>query len=211
MSDPDYKTISVLGDSIANGYFDLRNLGWPGRIIQKLQGDKPYGFYLRNFAVSGDRIHDCLQRFRSQVASNPGDALIIACGTNDIARWGERDTAQSLSLSVRLECWDALLTEARRIFEKVYVSQLLPVNEQKVPARQDAYGQNQFYRNDDVAEYNGHLFAVCKKYECTFITYDDLLQNAVWNNCLYDDVHPNETGHELIAQRVYEFLKRDLL
>jgi len=211
MSEPDYKTFSVIGDSIANGYFDLKNTGWVGRTVQKLQNDKNYGFYARNFAVSGDRITDCLQRFRSQVVSNPGDCLIVTCGGNDIARWGSRNSEHSLSLSIRLECWDALLTEAKRVFSKIYVSQLLPVNEQKVPARKDNYGMDQFYRNDDISEYNGHLKKLCSKYSCDFVTYDDALKSVDWNNCLYDDVHPNEKGHKLIAQRMYEVLKKDFI
>ncbi|MFH1158491.1 MAG: GDSL-type esterase/lipase family protein [Pseudomonadota bacterium] len=211
MSDPDYKILSVIGDSIANGYFDLKNTGWVGRTVQKLQNDGPYGFYARNFAVSGDRIIDCLQRFRSQVVSNPGDCLIVACGVNDIARWGSRDSEYSLALSFRLECWEALLTEAKRVFSRIYVSQILPVNEQKASVRTD--GSNQFYicSNDDISEYNGHLKNLCSKYSCDFVTYDDALKSVDWNGCLFDDVHPNEKGHELIAQRMYEILKKDFI
>ena len=211
MSEPDYKILSVIGDSIANGYFDLKNTGWVGRTIQKLQNDKNYGFYARNFAVSGDRITDCLQRFRSQVVSNPGDCLIVECGVNDIARWDSRDSEHSLSLSFRLECWDALLTEAKRIFSKIYVLQILPVNEQKRFIRDHDYELAWFYRNDDISEYNDHLRKLCLKYSCDFITYDDALKSVDWNSCLYDDVHPNEKGHELIAQRMYEVLKKDFI
>lgn len=211
MSEPDYKTLSVIGDSIANGFYDSENTGWVGRTVQKLQNDKNYGFYVRNFAVSGDCINDCLQRFRSQVVSDPSDCLIIACGVNDIARWGSRKCEHTLSLSFRLKCWDALLTEAKRVFSKIYVLQILPVNEQKGSVREDDYGMDQFYRNDDISGYNDHLKNLCSKYSCRFVPYDDLLKSVDWNDCLYDDVHPNEKGHELIAQRMYEILKKDFI
>ena len=206
-----YKTISVIGDSIANGYFDLGMMGWVARTIQKLQADENYGIYARNFAVSGDRIIDCLHRFRSQVVSNPGDCLVIACGSNDIARWGTRESERSLSEAVRLETWDKLLTEARRIFTKIYILQIMPVDESRIPIRQNIFGQNQYYRNDDIASYNELLKEIATRFDCQYVSFDDLLASVHWPDHLFDDIHPNEKGHELVATRMYDILKKDLL
>lgn len=206
-----YKTISVLGASITNGYFDDEQLGWPYRVVQKLQQDRPHGFYIRNFAVSGDRIVNCLERFRSQVVSNPGDALIIACGTNDLARWGSREAPNSLSLSLRVETWVKLLTEAQRLFCNIYVLSVLPVREDRVPARQNDEGEDQYYRNDDIAAYNATIKALCARFSCRFIDITATLDPKAWRDCLFDDVHPNAQGHALIADTVYAQIKGDLI
>lgn len=208
---PIYKTISVLGASITNGYFDSGNLGWVTRLGQKLQEDKPGQFFIRNFAVSGDRIPDCLARFRSQVLSNPGDCLIIACGSNDIARWGARDAPTSLSHEFRQEIWSSFLREAKQLFDFVYVCQVLPVDESKVPARQNDQGLDQFYRNDDVDLYNDLIQKLCVQYDCSYINFSRALKDVDWNALLFDDVHPNKDGHAFISRFVYQAVNRDLL
>ncbi|MBI1327178.1 MAG: hypothetical protein GC136_06005 [Alphaproteobacteria bacterium] len=211
---PDYKTISILGDSIANGYFDLGTNGWVNRLIAKLQAKKPYGFYCRNFAVSGDRIPECLSRFRSEVVSNPGDPgdpLIIACGVNDLSRWGTRDSELSISPPVRLNYWNKLLSDAKKFFDRIYICEILPVDESRVPAREDDYGLKQYYRNDDIAAYNTELAKLAKKYGVTYISFSQELQNIDWNNHLFDDVHPNEKGHAFIAEHIYSVISKDLL
>ncbi len=209
---PEYKVISVVGDSIANGFFDLGELGWVPRLVKALQKAKPQGFYVRNSAVSGDRTPDCLARFRSQVVSNPGDVLIIACGVNDLARWGGRDEPQSIAPPVCLKAWQDLLLEAKRVFNnRIYVAELLPVYEERIPARENDFGDQQFYRNDDIEAYNVRIKEMCTKHNVTFVSFKDALKEMDWNQCLTDDVHPNSEGHKLIADVMHHSLAKDLV
>ena len=207
----EYRTISVIGDSIANGYFDKGNLGWVTRLGQKLQQDKPGRIYIRNAAVSGDCTTDCLARLRSQVVSNPGDCLIIACGVNDLSRWGGRDASTSLSGEFCKEIWTYLLQEARYLCALVYVCQILPVDESEVPYRQNDLGFDHYYRNDDIDAYNAQIKKLSEQFGCPYIEFTDMLKGRDWNDYLFDEVHPNHEGHEFIAQTVYSFVKDDVL
>lgn len=202
-----FKVISILGDSVANGFFDESNLGWVVRMGQQLQEDTPRGFYIRNFAISGDHVTECIERFRSQIVGHPGDCLIIACGVNDLARWGRREAGNSLSIGYSMRVWNLLLTEAKKLFEHIYVCQVLPVNEVKVPARMNEQGLEQFYRNDDIAAYNSELEKMCALHACRFVDFSAEVKSVDWNAHLFDDVHPNAKGHALIAKRMVKELK----
>ena len=50
---PAFKNILVLGDSIADGFYDDRGLGWVGRLEEKLHEKKPMGFGFQNFLSFG--------------------------------------------------------------------------------------------------------------------------------------------------------------
>lgn len=209
--EPDYKVISVIGDSIAAGYFDRTSSGWVNSIIKRLDKDIVDGIYTRNFAVPGHRTLDCLSMFRSQVVPLPGDALIIACGINDLARWGDRESVQSIAPSVCMEAWQALLTEAKRIFEHIFVVEILPVYEERIPARENDFGDLQFYRNDDIDAYNKKIQKMCAKHQVSFISFKETLRQTDWNKCLFDDVHPNAEGHKIIADVMYQAVAKEML
>ena len=63
-----YKSIAVIGDSVANGYWDQPFEGWVARTVKKLSADRPYETGLANFAVDGDRVCDMYHRFCSNDA-----------------------------------------------------------------------------------------------------------------------------------------------
>jgi len=137
--------------------------------------------------------------------------LIVACGSNDVARWGGRESPPSLSLAFRMETWSKLIEEAKRIFDLIYVCQVLPVDESKVPARKNEQGLDQFYRNDAINEYNSALKNLCSDHACRFVDFTAMLEANDWKACLFDDVHPNAEGHELISRRMFKELEAALL
>ena len=207
----DYKIIAVLGDSVADGYYDGCGKGWVGRLEEKLHAVKPCGVGFNNFAVSGDRICDVWHRLGGMVMKNEAEILLIAVGVNDTYRFGGRDAAPCMSMELRRHYWHKTLMLAKRLIPQIYVFGLLPVNEAKIPARTDDFGTPMFYRNDDIEAYNGQIESWCKNLGVSFISFHERFKNAGYAALLDDDVHPDTKGHELISEWAFEELRDSLL
>ncbi|MCB1558809.1 MAG: hypothetical protein KDJ50_07820 [Alphaproteobacteria bacterium] len=200
------KAIAVLGDSISNGYYDEEGLGWISRLSVLLNKNDPNGYFIRNHAVSGDRIFDVKYRLFGSVERNV-DALIIAVGANDTYIFGDRDDHPVLGMDLRLLLWDDVLRFAKGLTSNIFVFGILPVDELKVPARFMDDGRGKFFRNDHIVEYNKAIKKICTQYDIKHINFHEMFLEAGHEALLADDVHPNAKGHELLAQWAYEELK----
>lgn len=205
----DYKTISVIGDSIAQGYFDQGHVGWVGRLLTKLQNSQPYGWYVRNFAVSGDQTVDCLFRLRVNVASNPGDVLIVACGVNDLIRYQNPDSAPQVGPDVCAYRWRQLLTEAKRLGGQIVVVGMIPVDEDKQTTESSQAETGFLYNfNSDIQAYNAQIKSLCDRFGVPFVPLFDGMVAAGHAAMLHDSSHPNEIGHEWMAQQLFDFFQK---
>lgn len=203
------KSIAVLGDSITNGYYDEKGLGWISRLSAHLNEDKPNGYFFRNYAASGDCIYDIKYKLFPSIEKWP-DILFIMVGVNDTQMYDNQNAPMALSREIRRELWYDLFRFAKKLVPQVYVFGLLPVDEAKVPARSNEWGSPQFYRNDLIKEYHLNIQEWCKEFDVPFIDLFDKFMKAVHVDLLADDVHPNSKGHELLAQLAYEALKNKI-
>jgi len=207
--EPDYQTIVFLGDSITDGYFDPAG-GWAARFIQKLNTDKPHSFYANNFAVSGDRITDVWHRLASQIVTIQPDILMIAGGVNDLTRIGTPEAPLSLAPLYRAEMWENVLGLAKNIVPEIYVFDILPVVENRMPGT-GAYDQNIYYFNSDIRAYNEEIKAWCTKHKIPFIERFKKLEEQDVVALMFDQSHPNEDGHSLLADLAYDALTPHLM
>ncbi len=194
--------IAVLGDSISNGYYDESGRGWVVRLCEKLNADHPNTCFIRNHAVSGDGIADVKYRLFGAVERDP-QFLFIAVGVNDIQMYPDRD-GDILPLAFRRVLWFDVLKKAKKLVPQVIVFGLLPVDESRIPARYNEWGEGQFYRNDYIIAYNQHISAWCAESDVPFFNFFDRFMAAGHVDLLADDVHPNGHGHALLAEWAYE-------
>lgn len=146
---PEYVEIACLGDSIANGFFDKTGKGWVMRLVEKLNAQKPYGYYLNNFARSGNRSSDAFHELCHNVISMRPNVLLISIGTNDLIRRNGPDNALHLSDALREEYWIKILDVAKINIQKIFVFGLIPVDEKTMP-----FLKTDWSFNPDIQKYN---------------------------------------------------------
>jgi len=175
----------VLGDSLTEGYGVARSAAFPALLEKKIK-DSGKPWTVVNAGISGATTASGPSRMRWQLKSNP-QLIILALGANDGLR------------GVNLESTEKNLAQTIEIAQKekikiVLAGMMLPPN----------YGVQ--YGKNFQALYN----RLAKKYQLQKIPFllDGVAGNPKLN--LADGIHPNEKGHEIIADHVYKAIK-DLL
>lgn len=201
-----YQTFTVLGDSVAQGYFDETGKGWIIRLFEMLNSDTPGGYFYSQLSHSGDRIYDYYHRLCSETLTRDNKNLIITMTDNDIIRHGETpDSPMNLSIPLQMELWEKILKRALANFRKVYIIGNTP-NPQGEPFVHN--GVTMWFLNDDLAEYQTRVKKLCAQYDIPFIDiYDDLNHDEFLETKKGDNTHPNAQGHIMISELVYKKLK----
>ena len=192
--------IGIIGDSIAHGFYDEENLGWPARLGQMLLQKQPGAYIFNNMAQSGDNIADAANRAVHEVLSRHFDIIIVSLGINDIRRRKNSDLALDFSLGARLMYWQRLLDTLALTKAKIIITDLLPVIENRYSAEATLVRYNQ-----DVEEYNAMLQKLCSERGITFWSRYAEWKNRDLEKLYADATHPNAAGQQLIAE---EFLAR---
>lgn len=200
-----YNIIGVLGDSIANGYFDEEGLGWFGRISQKIAKTFPHQYGFNNMSQAGDRVCDVYHRLLSEASSREIDILIFAVGVNDLTRRNSPNAPEDLSPLLRSQYWDRIFDFSKKYGYKFVVLDILPVIEEG-GEQYDENGPIYYNFNKDIIEYNKLLKEKCQSKGILFIERFDNWQNKNLKDLYFDSLHPNAKGHQIIADEVYAAL-----
>ncbi len=177
--------ILIIGDSISEGYGVAKEKAYPTILEKKLRALRPQ-LKIINASISGSTSASALKRVKWQLKMKP-DMIILALGANDGLR-GLKVEATEENLQKAIE---AAKSQGIKV---VLGGMKLPIN----------YGEK--YRSDFEAIFT-HL---AKKNGIDLIPF--ILEGvggiAAYNQA--DGIHPNEKGHERIAEHIFTFLK-DLL
>ena len=175
----------VLGDSLTEGYGVARSSAFPA-ILEKNIKSAGKDWTVINAGISGATTASGPSRMRWQLKSKP-KMIILALGANDGLR-GLNLASTEKNLSDTIE-----IAQKEKI-EIVLAGMMLPPN----------YGAQ--YTKDFQAIYN----KLAVKYKIRKIPF--LLEGVAGNPKLNlaDGIHPNEKGHEIIADHVYKAIQ-DLL
>ena len=201
-----YEVIGVLGDSIANGYWDEEGKGWFGRLAEMIARKYPRKYGFNNMAQDGDRIFDIFHRLHAEAMTRDFDVLLIACGGNDIIRWGSPDAPTDLSPGLREEMWQKVLDGAVKAFSRVLVIGLLPEDEGAYP-QEGAFGRMLYAKNADREEYNAMMEAMCEKHGARFL-HIEAFRRMDFASLFADACHPNARGHAVYAEAVFAELQK---
>ena len=179
------KKILILGDSLTEGYGVDKSKAFPA-VLESIIQSKNRNYEVLAAGTSGSTSASALKRLKWHLRAKP-DVLILALGGNDGLRGIEPEaTKKNLEKAITL---------AKNKGLKVFLAGM------KTPTN---YGEE--YRKKFESTYS----YLSKKHKIQLIPF--LLKGVatVKELNLADGIHPNESGHKIIARTIYENLKDDL-
>ncbi len=179
------KRLLMLGDSLTEGYGISPKAAFPALVEKKIKASGK-NWQVINAGISGSTSASGPSRIKWQMKTKP-DLMVLALGANDGLRGlNLKDTEKNLSETIEIA--------QKENVQVVIAGMLLPLN----------YGAQ--YRKQFSDMYT-HL---AEKYKLRKIPF--LLEGVALHPdlVLADGLHPNEKGHEIVAELVYKSI-RDLL
>jgi lysophospholipase L1-like esterase len=201
--------VLVFGDSITQGFWDIEG-GWVSRIrkyydqqmIDGIDDDPPYIF---NLGVSGDSSDDVLARFETEttVRATENLAFVVAIGVNDSRTKAGANFSDTNRYEQNLR---DIVTTAKQYSNKILFVGLTPcVEERSNPVSWGDTG----YTNSRIKEFDETLRHLCEEEQVPFVkVYEPFAKAHAENDLLPDSVHPNNEGHQLIADLVLPELQK---
>lgn len=179
------KKLIILGDSLSEGYGVTQESAFPYLLQQKFKQNKT-DWIVTSSGSSGSTSASTLSRLKWVMKEKP-DVVLVLMGSNDALR--------GLQISETEKNLEAALKWAQEQKVKVILGQLYaPPN----------YGA-------EYSEKFGQIYPrLAKKYQIKLAPF--LLDKVagIANLNQKDGIHPNEKGHQLIADQMFLFLKKNL-
>jgi len=207
-------TLLMIGDSITDfgrarpvgeGLHAGVGTGYPMFVRAFLETSYPeLNIHVINMGTSGDNVRDLRARWQTDVFDQAPDWVSVMIGVNDV--WRQFDQPGIAKSHVYLpeyaETLDALVKETLpRVKGMVLMTPyyMEPNAEDTMRARMDEYGA----AVRDIAGKYGTLFVD------TQARFNALLRHMHSTNIAWDRVHPNPTGHMLLARALLDALDFD--
>lgn len=177
------KKIVILGDSLTEGYGVAQTAAFPALLQKKVDADK-LNWKVISSGSSGSTSASGLQRIK-WIAKDKPDIVLVLLGSNDGLRGLKvEDTEKNLNDTIE---W------AKKNNITVALGQLhVPPN----------YGKD--YEKKFFAVYA--KVAAKNKIQLAPFLLDKVAGNKDLN--LADGIHPNEKGHQIVADNLYPFIKK---
>lgn len=201
--------VLVFGDSITQGFWDIDG-GWVSRIrkhfdqqmIDDVDNDPPTIF---NLGVSGDSSDDVLARFdnETKVRAKAEIAIVIAIGVNDARTKAGVNYSDTNRYKQNL---GEILRLAKQYTSKVLFVGLTPcVEERSNPVSRGDTG----YTNNRIKEFDSTLQQFCEENQVPFVeVLEPFAKAEAETELLPDSLHPNNKGHQIIADLVKPHLEQ---
>lgn len=180
------KSILFLSDSLTEGLGVSKQNAYPFLVENMIKSKLNKDIKVINGGVSGSTTSDGLSRLKWYLRTKP-DIVFIALGANDGLR--------GLDLKESQKNLETIVNEALKSGSNVFLAgMLIPPN----------------YGKDYEEEFKDLFIKVKDKYNLKFMPF--LLKGVAGVQELNqaDGIHPNEKGHKIIANEVFEFLKDEL-
>lgn len=205
--------ILIFGDSITWGAVDSKG-GWAQRIkdyvnIQTLAG-KDYNNNVYPLGISGEDSGELVKRLEPEASlrldKDNQTVLIIAIGIND-----SQIEIQSKSNKTPLEDFSGnlnhIVEKGKSFAKQIILVGLTPVDESKVKPM--PWKLTHGYINERIAKFNNVIKEIAIKQNVTFLEIYEKFQVKEYKSLLFDGLHPNDKGHELIYSIVLEELTKE--
>jgi len=195
--------VLVFGDSITQGFWDSEG-GWVSRLRKaydkvSIETDEYNEPYIFNLGVSGNTSDDLFTRFNDETKARANDesALTFSIGVNDSRTKAGVNFSDTKHYTQNLS---ELLSLARKYSDKIIFVGLTPcVEERSNPVPWGDAG----YTNSRIKEFDASLRNFCKDNHVTFVeVFEPFYKAQNRTELLPDGLHPNNEGHQLLADLV---------
>ena len=198
--------VLVFGDSITYGAWDTES-GWVERIKkdahrQTVESEGKNKLQIINLGIGGDSSTKILKRMPDEIEARYSASwpfvFVITFGTND-----ERSIDGIIETPIEQfeENVRKIISHAKNHSDKIVFVGIPPIGEQVVEFK------GQEYSDERVKEYEKKLKEIVEQSGVTFIPIRPVFEEAGMEDLYtYDNIHPNNKGHELIAKAVKPIL-----
>lgn len=195
--------VLIFGDSITQGFWDVEG-GWVARIRksydQKAVDDDDYDQpTIFNLGVSGNSSDDVLARLEDETKVRDTEelAFVFAIGVNDARTKAGANYSDTNRYKQNLI---NIVELAKQYSNKILFVGLTPcVEERSDPVSWGDTG----YTNTRIKEFDDTLRQFCEDNQIPFVeVYEPFTKAEAETELLPDSLHPNDEGHQLIANLV---------
>lgn len=195
----------MIGDSITDcgraqpvgeGLFDALGRGYVA-LIDALLGTVYPDLAIRivNMGISGNTSLDLAARWQRDVLDLAPDWLSIMIGTNDV--WRQFDLPKQPETQVPLDVYEATLDELIAQTKLTLKGLILATPFYIEPRREDAMRRR-------MDEYGAAVKRLAEKHDAVCVdtqaAFDKVLEHYYPATIAWDRVHPNQTGHMVLAR-----------
>jgi lysophospholipase L1-like esterase len=194
--------VLVFGDSITYGAWDTQ-AGWVERIKrtaheQTVQSEGKNKVQVINLGIGGDTSTKILKRMPTEIEARYSASwpfvFVITFGANDERSIGGK-------IETPIDQFEAnvrdIITLAKRHSDKILFLGIPPIGKPIVEFK------GQEYSDERVKEYEQRLRSVVEEAGLTFVSIRTAFEQAGLAGLYsYDNIHPNDSGHHLIADTV---------
>jgi len=195
---PKNRTINVVfhGHSVPAGYFKTPVVNtlssYPYLVLEKLKSNYPYAVVnVINTSIGGENSISGARRFDKEVLNHQPDVLFIDCALND----------RGAGLEKSYKAWDEMIKKAKR--ENIKIILLTPSPDQRVDYA-DANNELKKHSDQIIRLANENQVGLVDSYKAFEFLYNDKEQ---FEKYMSQVNHPNEKGHELIANEILKYFK----
>lgn len=177
------KKLIVLGDSLTEGYGVAKEAAYPSLLEKKLHAIGKKEWTVVNAGVSGSTTASAVSRMKWLFKSKP-DVVLLVLGANDGLRGLKVEDSQ------------------KHLAEAIEYAQ-----QQKVKVILGGLYMPPNYGKAYTDQFKKMYEALAKKYRVVFVPFilDKVAGDPKYN--LSDGIHPNEEGHKIIAETIFDVLK----
>lgn len=191
--------ICIFGDSITEGYYDNEKNGWVNRLKTIFVDDEIY-----NLGVSGNSTEDLLKRFDADIKDKNPEMIIFAIGTNDSV-YLPSEKRNYVDFDKFKENLKILIEKSKQFTNGIIFVGLTPVDEsltKPIPWEIEIH-----YTNEEITKYNNAIKQICESEKLKFIDIFSDFEKNNYKEMLSDGLHPNERGHEWMANKIAQEIK----
>jgi lysophospholipase L1-like esterase len=195
---PKNRTINLVfhGHSVPAGYFKTPEVNtlaaYPALVLKKIKAQYPFAVVnVIVTAIGGENSVQGADRFDKDVLNHKPDVLFIDYGLND----------RRLALEKSFEAWNGMIQKAKS--QQIRVILLTPSPDQRVNYENP---NNELKKQTDqiIRLANENQVGLVDSYKVFEFLYHDKKQLKKYMSQVN---HPNEKGHELIANEIMEYFK----
>lgn len=180
------KRFVIIGDSLTEGYGVSQDAAFPALLEKKIKDELKKPYRIVNSGISGSTTASAPQRAKWILKQKP-DLVMLILGANDGLR------------GLKLEASEKNLSTAIEEFQKAKIKVILgglymPPN----------------YGAEYTENFRKMYSRLAQKYKMPLVPFilDKVAGDPKYN--LPDGIHPNEEGHKVIAQTIFDSIKGDL-